>query len=161
MEILLWMIVVALFVISIAGVFMPVLPDTLLLWGGFLLYQFAIAEPGAGLPASFWWGMAVLSVLIFGADILMSMYFVKKYGGSKWSSLGAIAGVILGIMIFPPFGIIIFPFLIVFAIEMFFQNQPADRALKAGLGSLVAFFSSAVMKVAVQIIMIIWFFIAI
>jgi uncharacterized protein len=160
MEIVLWIIIVALFVLSIAGIFLPVLPDTVLLWGGFLLYHFFVAVPGEGLPASFWWGMVVLSVLLYGADLLTNMYFVKRYGGSKWSSFAAAVGIILGIFIFPPFGMIVIPFVLVVLAEML-QNKPFDRAVKAGVGSLIGFLGSAVVKVVVQIGMIVWFFLAI
>ncbi|RNB77316.1 DUF456 domain-containing protein [Brevibacillus panacihumi] len=160
MEILLWIVIVALFILSIVGIFMPVLPDTLLLWGGFLLYHFVLASPGEGLPASFWWGMVALSILMYGADLLTNMYFVKRYGGSKWSSFAAVVGIIVGLFVFPPFGILIMPFILVVVVELL-QNQPFERALKAGLGSLIGFLSSAVVKVVIQIAMIIWFFLAI
>ncbi|GAA4701578.1 DUF456 domain-containing protein [Brevibacillus fulvus] len=160
MEFILWCIVIALFFLSLAGVFLPFLPDTILLWAGFLLYHFALADPGAGLPAAFWWGMAIFSILLFAADFLTNLYFVKKYGGSRLSSWGAVAGVILGIFLFPPFGMILLPFLIVIGIEMWVQKQPFEKALKVGVGSLIAFLGSAVVKVAIQLLMIVWFFIA-
>ncbi|GIO06021.1 DUF456 domain-containing protein [Brevibacillus reuszeri] len=160
MDIVLWIIVIALFVLSIAGIFLPVLPDTILLWGGFLLYHFFIADPGAGLPASFWWGMAVLSVLLYGADLLTNMFFVKKYGGSKWSSMAAVIGIILGIFLFPPFGMLIMPFVLVVLVELLIQKQSLEKAIRAGFGSLIGFLGSAVVKVVLQVAMIIWFFIA-
>ncbi|MGK5508204.1 DUF456 domain-containing protein [Brevibacillus formosus] len=160
MEIFLWVVVVLLFLLSIAGIFLPVLPDTILLWAGFLLYHFFIADPGAGLPASFWWGMVVLSILLYGADLLTNMYFVKKYGGSKWSSIAAAVGIILGIFIFPPFGMLILPFVFVVLVELMVQKQSMERAVKAGVGSLIGFLGSAVVKVILQVTMIIWFFIA-
>lgn len=160
MEIFLWVVVVLLFLLSIAGIFLPVLPDTILLWAGFLLYHFFIADPGAGLPASFWWGMVVLSILLYGADLLTNMYFVKKYGGSKWSSIAAAVGIILGIFVFPPFGMLILPFVFVVLVEFMVQKQSMERAVKAGVGSLIGFLGSAVVKVILQVTMIIWFFIA-
>jgi len=161
MEIVLWIIVVALFALSIAGIFLPVLPDTILLWGGFLLYHFFIADPGAGLPASFWWGMAVLSILLYGADLLTNMFFVKKYGGSKWSSVAAALGIFLGIFLFPPFGMLILPFVLVVLVELLVQKQSMEKAVKAGFGSLIGFLGSAVVKVVLQVSMIIWFFIVV
>lgn len=160
MEIFLWIVIVLLFSLSIAGIFLPVLPDTVLLWVGFLLYHFGIAAPGAGLPASFWWGMVVLSILLYGADLMTNLYFVKKYGGSRWSSLGAVIGIILGLFLFPPIGMIVLPFLFVLGIETFMQKQPIEKAIRVGFGSLVAFLSSAVVKVVLQVAMIIWFFAA-
>ncbi|MFS0553209.1 DUF456 domain-containing protein [Brevibacillus sp. 179-C9.3 HS] len=160
MEIFLWIVVVLLFLLSIAGIFLPVLPDTILLWVGFLLYHFFIADPGAGLPASFWWGMVVLSILLYGADLLTNMYFVKRYGGSKWSSIAAAVGIVLGIFVFPPFGMLILPFVFVVLVELMVQKQTMERAVKAGVGSLIGFLGSAVVKVILQVAMIVWFFIA-
>lgn len=160
MDIFLWIVIVALFALSIAGIFLPVLPETILLWGGFLLYHFFIADPGAGLPASFWWGMGAISVLLYGADLLTNMYFVKRYGGSKWSSLAAAAGIFLGIFLFPPFGMLILPFVFVVLVELLIQKQPLEKAAKAGVGSLIGFLGSAVVKVVLQLSMIIWFFFA-
>ncbi|MGD8191139.1 DUF456 domain-containing protein [Brevibacillus ginsengisoli] len=161
MEILLWIMIITLFGLSLAGIFFPVLPDLILMWIGFLLYQFVLVAPGApGLPPSFWWGMGILSALSYAADILANMYFVKRSGGSRLSSIGAIAGVILGIFVYPPLGMILLPFLFVIAIELFIQKQSIEKAIKVGFGSLFALLSSAVVKVFIQILMIIWFFIA-
>lgn len=161
MDIVLWIIVVALFIASLIAIFFPVLPELLLMWGGFLLYQFTIAGPETGLSATFWWGMAIMSILLYGADFLTNAYFVKKYGGSKWSQVASIAGVILGAIIFPPFGIVLFPFVLVILVEMTVQRQPLETAVKAGVGSIVAFLGSAVMKVIMQLVMITWFFLAV
>ncbi|UFJ42252.1 DUF456 family protein [Brevibacillus humidisoli] len=160
MEIFLWIVIVALFVLSIAGIFLPVLPDTVFLWAGFLLYHFFVADPGMGLPASFWWGMVVLSIMLFGADLLTNLYFVKKYGGSKWSSFAAVVGLLLGLLVFPPFGMLILPFLLVLAVEIGLEKKKLDSALKVAVGTLIAFLGSTVVKIAIQLAMIAWFFLA-
>jgi len=104
--------------------------------------------------------MAVLSVLLYGADLLTNMFFVKKYGGSKWSSMAAVVGIILGIFLFPPFGMLIMPFVLVVLVELLIQKQSLEKAIRAGFGSLIGFLGSAVVKVVLQVAMIIWFFIA-
>jgi len=158
MEVLLWLIISLLFMLSIAGIFLPVLPDTVLLWAGFLLYHFFLADPGMGLTAPFWWGMAFLSVLLYAADILTNLFFVKKYGGSRLSSLAAVIGVLLGVFVFPPLGMIVLPFVFVLGVEYIVQKRTLEEAAKVGVGSLVAFLGSAVVKVVVQLAMILWFF---
>jgi len=157
-EFVLWTTVVALFALSLIGVFLPVIPDTIPLWAGFLVYQFVMATPGEELSYVFWTGIVIMTILLIGADLLANLYFVKKYGGSKWSSLGAMAGIILGIFIFPPIGMIVLPFVFVFLIELSAQKQPVEKAVKVAFGTLVAFLGSAVVKVGLQLVMIGWFF---
>ncbi|MBO8170864.1 MAG: DUF456 family protein [Bacillaceae bacterium] len=158
MDVLLWAIIIILFLTSLVGVIIPFIPDTILLWGGFLLYQFTLAEQG--LPSGFWWGMAIITLFIIGADMLANLVFVKKYGGSRWSMLGAILGLLILPFVMGPVGILIGPFLVVFLIEWIKEKENA-HAFKVAWGTLVALFSSSIIKIALQLIMIGWFFWAI
>ncbi|WP_047983155.1 DUF456 domain-containing protein [Ornithinibacillus californiensis] len=157
-DILLWVIIVALFVLSFVGVIYPIIPSVLLIWIGFLLYQFGIN--GEELGWVFWTLMIVFTVLLFVADILANSFFVKKFGGSKWGERGAAIAVIVGSFIMPPFGIIVIPFLAVLIIEMV-QKRTFNEAFKASIGSLLGFLSGTFAKVFVQIIMIILFIIGV
>jgi uncharacterized protein len=157
-DILLWVIIVALFVLSFVGVIYPIIPSVLLIWIGFLLYQFGIN--GEELGWVFWTIMIVFTVLLFVADILANSFFVKKFGGSKWGERGAAIAVIVGSFIMPPFGIIVIPFLAVLIIEMV-QKRTFNEAFKASIGSLLGFLSGTFAKVFVQIIMIILFIIGV
>lgn len=158
MEFLMWFIIVLLFTISLAGVVIPLIPDTLPLWAGFLLYQFTMASHA--LPSSFWWGAGAITLLIVGADILANLFFVKKYGGSRYAMVGAAIGLLLGPFILGPVGILLGPFAAVIAIEWIMQKE-WNKALRAAWGTVIALFSGAVAKIILQTIMIIWFFIVI
>ncbi|MFT9846981.1 DUF456 domain-containing protein [Aneurinibacillus sp. REN35] len=162
MEIAIWVIIGLLFLGSFIGIVIPVIPDALLIWIGFLLYQFTIAS--ASLGWTFWVPMTVLTLFLIGADMLSNIYFVKKYGGDKWSMIAAVAGIIAGPIllgvILGPFAIIVGPFLAVFAVELLRNNGP-QISLRIALGTVLGFLSSVVAKVIIQLIMIVWFFIAI
>ncbi len=160
MEWILWTVIVVFFLGSMVGVFVPVIPDALLVWGGFLIYQFFIADPGQGLSSWFWWAMGAMTVLLILADILTNMVFVKKYGGSKWGMAASVLGLLIGPFVLGPLGIILGPVLFVLMIE-WIQNKDLSLSVKIALGTLAAFFGSAAMKIMLQVIMIIWFFIAI
>jgi uncharacterized protein YqgC (DUF456 family) len=155
-SVLLWTAIILLFILSIAGIFMPILPSVLFLWGGFLIYHFLIDSTGLG--SVFWWGMGILTAIMFIVDYVASAYFVKKYGGSKWSMLGSILGMILFPFIMGPLGIIIGPFIAIFVIEMLL-GQTKSHSFKVAWGSFISFISSSFVKVLVTIGMIIWFFI--
>ncbi|MCL7747590.1 DUF456 domain-containing protein [Halalkalibacter alkaliphilus] len=156
MNILIWILIIALFVLSFVGLIFPIIPSVLVLWGGFLLYAFMLGS----LSIWFWIGAGLLTVIILCADIIASQYFVKKYGGSKWGERMAAVGVIIGSFIYPPFGLILVPFLLVFITE-FSSSKNGQHACKVAVASLVAFLSSTFAKFMIQLILIVWFMIEI
>lgn len=158
MDALLWIIIILLFIASFLGIIFPMIPSVIAVWGGFLLYYFFINSDS--LTWWFWTGMAVITIVLFAADIIANSYFVKKFGGSKAGERGAAIAVIVGSFITPPFGIIYVPFLTVLVIEMI-QQRTATEAFRASIGSLLGFFGGSVAKVFLQLLMIIWFFIGV
>ncbi|MFC7321346.1 DUF456 domain-containing protein [Halobacillus campisalis] len=158
MDIVIWIIIGLLFLASFASLIFPIIPGPLVLWLGFLAYQFFI--DGGELSILFWIAMILLTVVLIVSDIIANSYFVKKYGGSKWGERSAAIGVIAGSFIIPPFGIIVVPFVLVLVVELA-QKRTADEAFKAGIGSLFGFLSGSFAKVIIQLMMIIWFFVEI
>lgn len=156
MEFVLWLLVIAAFIVAFIGLIKPIIPAVLVLWVGFLIYQFGINNET--LSWLFWLAMVFFTLLIFISDLLMNRYFVNRFGGSKKGEWAALIGVIIGSFVFPPFGILIVPFVLVIIVEMA-QQRRFDQALKASFGSLVAFFSSTLMQAIVMLIMVIWFFV--
>lgn len=156
MDIVLWLLIIACFILSFVGIIFPLIPSPLVLWIGFLLYFFFIN--GSALSWVFWIAMIVLTVLLIVSDIVANSYFVKKYGGSKWGERIAALGVIVGSFIIPPFGIIIVPFIAVLFVELL-QKRSTQESIRAAIGSLLGFLGGAFAKVVIQLIMIIWFFI--
>ena len=155
MTFILWTLIIALFVLSFVGLVFPIIPSILVLWGGFLLYTFGIES---GLSTWFWVGAVVLTIVIFVADLVASQFFVKKYGGSKWGERMAAIGVIVGSFVYPPFGIILVPFVLVFVAELI-SVRNVHHAMMVAIASIFAFLSSTLAKALIQLILIIWFFI--
>ncbi|WP_101843690.1 DUF456 domain-containing protein [Halobacillus sp. Marseille-P3879] len=156
MDLLVWIVIILLFIASFASLIFPIIPGPLVIWGGFLAYQFLI--DGERLSLVFWLAMIVLTILLIVSDIIANSYFVKKYGGSKWGERAAAVGVIIGSFIIPPFGIIIIPFTTVLIVELL-QKKSAEEAGKAAVGSLFGFLSGSLAKIIIQLFMIIWFII--
>lgn len=153
-DILLWILIVVMFLLSFVGLIYPIIPSVLVIWVGFLVYQFGIN--GDELGYIFWTIMVIFTVILFVADILANSYFVKKFGGSKWGERGAAVAVIVGSFIIPPFGIIIIPFIAVFIIEVI-QKRTITEAFKASIGSLLGFLGGTLAKVIIQLVMIVLF----
>ncbi|MFG6119233.1 DUF456 domain-containing protein [Thalassobacillus sp. B23F22_16] len=158
MEVILWVIIILLFLLSFLSLVFPIIPGTLAIWAGFLLFHFFLDN--SELSGFFWTAMVLLTVLLFVSDIIANSFFVKKYGGTKWGERSAAIGVIVGSFIIPPLGILIVPFAAVLIVELLQQRSPQD-AFRASIGSLFGFLSGSVAKIVIQLIMIIWFFIAI
>ncbi|MFD1065211.1 DUF456 domain-containing protein [Oceanobacillus locisalsi] len=158
MDILLWSLIIILFIASFVGIIFPVIPSVVVIWGGFFIYYFFINNDS--LNWWFWTGMIVITIILLAADIIANSYFVKKFGGSKAGERGAAVAVIFGSFITPPFGIIYIPFLTVLVIEMI-QRRTVREAIRASIGSFLGFLGGSVAKIVLQLIMIIWFFIAI
>lgn len=154
MEILWWILVIVSFILGFVGVIAPVIPSVVMFWVGFLIYHFLINSET--LTWMFWLVAAVLTALVFVSDLVANSYFVKKYGGSKKSEAAAIVGVIVGMFVYPPFGVIFVPFVFVLALE-FISTKDINAAFRAAVGSLLAFFASSAFNFVIYVLLIIWF----
>ncbi|WP_320421395.1 DUF456 domain-containing protein [Mammaliicoccus lentus] len=151
-----WLLIIIMFVIAFIGLIKPIIPSVLFLWIGYFIYHFAIDS--SKLSWVFWTVMILFTVFMILSDIIMNSYFVKKFGGSKLGETMAAVGVIIGCFVFPPFGIIIVPFILVFVSEII-QKSDISAALNASIGSLLGFLTSTIAKALTMIVMVIWFFI--
>ncbi|MEB8125139.1 DUF456 domain-containing protein [Staphylococcus succinus] len=156
MTAILWLLIIVAFILAFVGLIKPIIPSVLVLWIGFLIYQFGFHN--GHLSWVFYISMILFTVFILVADFLMNKYFVNKFGGSKMSEYAALVGVIIGCFVFPPFGIIIIPFVAVLIVEMI-QEPNLAKALKASFGSVVAFLASSAAQAFIMFIMVVWFFI--
>lgn len=155
MDFILWLIVLLLFGLSFVALIYPVLPSVTAVWAGFLIYHFFINS--GELTTFFWIVMVILTIILTLADIFASSLSVKKYGGSSVGEKGAALSVIVGSFIFPPFGIIILPFIVVLILEMR-QGRSIQESLRASFGSVVGFLTGQLAEATIQLAMIIWFF---
>ena len=155
MDFILWLIVLLLFGLSFVALIYPVLPSVTAVWAGLLIYHFFINS--GELTTFFWIVMVILTIILTLADIFASSLSVKKYGGSSVGEKGAALSVIVGSFIFPPFGIIILPFIVVLILEMR-QGRSIQESLRASMGSVAGFLTGQIAEATIQLAMIIWFF---
>ncbi|HAL10543.1 MAG TPA: DUF456 domain-containing protein [Staphylococcus sp.] len=151
-----WLLIILMFAIAFIGLIKPIIPSVLFLWVGYFIYHFAIDS--SKLSWVFWTVMVLFTIFMILSDIIMNSYFVKKFGGSKLGETMAAVGVIIGCFVFPPFGIILVPFVLVFVTEII-QKNDITAATNASIGSLLGFLTSSIAKALIMIVMIIWFFI--
>ncbi|BBI35119.1 DUF456 domain-containing protein [Cohnella abietis] len=154
MDILGWLIIVALFVVGMAGAIYPILPGALAIYAAFFVYGWFFTFK----PFGFWfWSIqTIIVVVLFVADYMVNAWGVKKYGGSRASVIGSTIGILIGPFVIPAFGLIIGPLAGAMLGELI-HGSSMSRALKVGWGSLLGLFSSIVVKIILQAVMIVIF----
>lgn len=151
LNILLWIVIIACFVISFVGLVYPIIPSVVMIWVGVLIYHFGIN--GDELSWISWTTFVLLTILLFIADYLANLHFVDKAGGSKWGMRAAAIGLIVGSFVIPPFGVIVVPFALVLIAEIM-QKKTFNESFKVALATLIAFLSGTFAKGVIQVIMV-------
>lgn len=149
-----WSIIVILFVIGMAGAVYPILPGALAIYGAFFVYGLMIGFEPFGVW--FWLIQTSIVAVLMIADYLVNALGVKKFGGNRASVIGSTIGLIVGPFVIPGVGLIVGPFLGAVIGELI-AGTPWKQALRAGVGALVGFFSSLVVKFTLQLLMIVLF----
>ena len=143
-EILLWIAVVALVLVGIAGVVFPALPGTPFVFLGLLLAAYIENFARVGWPTLIILG--VLTLLATGVDFFASAVGAKRVGASPRAIWGAAIGAIVGIAFGIP-GLILGP-LIGAAAGEYITRKDLLQAGKVGVGTLIGILIGVAMKIA-------------
>lgn len=100
--------------------------------------------------------MGALTLLTMVLDYVLPMAGAKKFGATRRGFWGAFIGMIAGVVLFPPFGLIIGAFLGAVAGELSAGKKNAV-AMKAGLGVFAGVFAALIVKLVVSGIMTFFF----
>jgi uncharacterized protein len=149
-EIALWILSVLLVIIGLAGIVLPAIPGTILVFLGLLLAAGIDSFERVGWLTLLFLGF--LTALSFLIDYAGSAYGAKRYGASRQAIIGSIIGLTFGIFLGFP-GIIFGPF-IGAAIGEFLANQDLLRAGRAGLGTWLGLVLAVAGKIAIGFTMI-------
>jgi uncharacterized protein len=163
MEVIGWLLVIALFALGMAGAVFPVLPGALAIYAAFFVYGWFFSFAPFGFL--FWTLETLIVVTLFVADYLVNAWGVKKYGGSRASVIGSTIGILIGPFVIPAFGLIIGPLagaVIGELLDGVGRGRRLDRAffvrsIKVGWGALIGLLSSTVVKILLQLVMIVLF----
>jgi uncharacterized protein len=133
----------ALFIISgILGGILPVLPGPPMSYIGLLLLHITEKYQFSTRFLIIWFIIAAVITLI---DYLIPIWGTKRFGGSKQGIWGSIIGLVIGLFFFPPFGIIIGPFLGAIVGELT-AGKDSGAALRSGFGSFMGFLAGTLIK---------------
>nr|WP_319570436.1 DUF456 domain-containing protein [uncultured Draconibacterium sp.] len=145
----------ALFIISgVLGCVLPIIPGPPLSYIGLLLLHFTERYQFSSKFLIIW---AIITVVVYVLDYLIPAWGTKKFGGSKRGIFGSIIGLVIGMFFFPPFGIIIGPFIGAVVGELTI-GKDSGAALKSGFGSFLGFLAGTLLKLIASGMMT-WYFV--
>jgi len=125
-----------LLVVGMLGTFLPVLPGLLLSICGLLIYKFGT---DASLPMIYVWVFIILTIASVVLNYVIPAKTNRKYGGTRWGSIGSIVGTIVGLFLPIPLGFLVGMFAGVFIGELLHDSKDLNKAWKSTKGAFVGF----------------------
>ncbi|MBD3287926.1 DUF456 family protein [candidate division KSB1 bacterium] len=154
MSILLIIVGFILIILGIVGCIFPAIPGPPLSYLALILLQ--LAKQGAAFTTNeliFW---AIVTVVVTVLDYVVPVAGARKYGATKSGVWGSVIGMLIGIIFFPPFGMLVGAFLGAVAGEIFIGKKSPD-ALKAGWGVFIGTMFGVAIKLAASGVMSFYF----
>lgn len=143
-------------VLIIAGFifcFVPILPGPPVSYGALLLLQWSTY---GNFTTDFLIKFAIVTFAVVLLDYLMPLMGAKRFGGTRRGVWGAGIGLGIGMIFFPPIGIIVGPFVGALIGELTMGKEFAE-ALKSSFGSMVGVLAGVVLKVIVSGLMLFYY----
>lgn len=140
---------------GVVGCILPVLPGPPVSFLGLVLISFA-----GGWDTYAAWLLvllAVASIVVTVLDYVLPALTSKRAGAGKPGVWGSVAGLILGMIFFPPFGLIIGAFVGAVVAEAVF-NRGKSNPWRAGIGVFVGTMLGTLLKLATSGVIAFYFF---
>lgn len=154
MDIVLIILAILFLLVGLAGCILPVLPGPPLAYVGLLLLHLTSKHQFTTEFLVIW---AIVAIAVTILDNVIPVLGTKKYGGSKKAIWGSMIGLLIGLFLFPPFGIIIGPFLGAVVGELLEGKETKD-AIRSGFGAFMGFLGGTLLKLISVGMMIFYFF---
>ena len=135
---------------GIAGCIIPVLPGPPLAYLSLLLL-YLLNNPQGEITGKFLLIWAVIVAAVSILDYVVQPYFTKITGGSKLAVRYSIAGMVAGMVFFPPFGIIAGSFIGALIAEFLVNKKPLKNSMLAAFGAFLGFIFGTGLKLAASV----------
>ena len=137
-------------VIGLIGCFLPVIPGPFVAYCGVLCMLLTPHAPSVATLVLF--GVVVIGVTIL--DYVVPAVGAKKFNCSRFGTWGCVLGTVVGVFFFP-IGLIAGPFLGAFVGELLARKHIGAAAM-GGMGALLGFLTSVVIKVSACVAILLW-----
>lgn len=146
----LWILVVLLILVGLAGTILPAIPGVTLVFAGVLLA--AWIDDFARIPALLVVVCGVLTIVTWVIDYTSAASGAKRLGASRLAVIGALVGTFAGLLM-GVWGVLFMP-LVGAAIGEFIARRDVIRAGKVGVATWIGIVVGTALKLAIAIAMI-------
>jgi hypothetical protein len=147
---LLWILCVALIVAGLAGTVLPVLPGTLLVWGGIVLGAWIDDFQRVGTTTLV--VITVLAALAWVLDYVAGLLGARRAGASRQALLGAAIGTVVGLFM-GVVGVLFMP-LVGAALGEYLAQKDQTRAVRVGVATWLGIMLGLLAKVVLAFVMV-------
>lgn len=130
-------------IVGLLGSILPALPGTPLSYVGLLLL---LPCEGVDISNASLWVYGIFLAIVSVLDYIAPVWLTNLSGGGQQATRGSMAGLIAGLFFFPPWGLIVGPFVGAFIGELM-EGSSKGKALKVALMSFVGFLLTTGMKI--------------
>lgn len=147
---LLWILCAALIVAGLAGTVLPVLPGTVLVWGGIVLGAWIDDFQRVGTTTLV--VVTVLAALAWVLDYVAGLLGARKAGASRQALLGAAIGTVVGLFM-GVVGVLFMP-LVGAALGEYLAQKDQTRAVRVGVATWLGIMLGLLAKVVLAFVMV-------
>lgn len=146
------------FILSIVGIIgcvVPILPGLAFSYVALLL-AYACSYSQLSITSLLIW--LVVTVVVSILDYFLPVYMTKVFGGSRSGAIGALIGLVAGMIWFNVVGAILGPFVGAVLGELLNDKNDAPKAFRVGFGSFLSFFLGTGAKLIAAVAMFVVLF---
>ena len=133
MDIFLLILGLILCLLGIVGSFSPIIPGPITSWFGLLVIHFSKLIP---FDNQFLFITFLIAAIIFALDLIIPILGLKKLGGSKKGLIGSTIGLLLGLFLAGPVGLLIGSFFGAISGE-YVNNNSIKKSIKPAMGTFI------------------------
>ena len=133
MDIFLLILGLILCLLGIVGSFSPIIPGPITSWFWLLVIHFSKLIP---FDNQFLFITFLIAALIFALDLIIPILGLKKLGGSKKGLIGSTIGLLLGLFLAGPVGLLIGSFFGAISGE-YVNNNSIKKSIKPAMGTFI------------------------
>lgn len=140
-------------VIGIVGCIIPAVPGPPLNFISLLILEAVTGGTYSPFFYVLWGAITILSIIL---DYVFPVWSAKKFNASRYGIWGSIIGMLIGIIFFPPFGMIAGLLLGAIAGELF-AGKESSHAMKVGMVTFISSLLMILFKLAASLLMTYYF----